>query len=70
MLTTRENLQYLYIMDINVHKYNHIFDVYNTGKVYAFRDNKWRNTYNPINQVCNDPDVKEISEEDAMLELI
>jgi len=61
MLTTRGKLKYLYVMDNKV---------FNIGKYYAFRNHKWRTTTCSISKVCNDPDVIEISEEDAMLELI
>jgi len=53
--------RFLYVMDT---------EVYNRGKYYSFNDCVWRTATCSISNVRNDPRCTELSEEDAMLELI
>jgi len=52
---------YIYVWDVNKDQ---------TGKFYASQDHRWHFTTSTITNMLLDPDATEISEEDAVLELI
>ena len=56
-----ERFLYVYVMDTKV---------CNSGRYYTFGDCIWRAALCSISAVRNDPRCTELSEEDAMLELI